>query len=245
MGVFSERQRSIAIVTIAMVVLQVTASVMFLAVYDFDVKALAANPGALPARGAEVAGLLRLGGLVDLLGYLALAPVVLYLHLRLGAVASERVKAWGLVNLLTVSGLGFVLVGSVGAALYASVGPPLIDASASGSETAAAAHVAFAALGNGIVVGLWGTLEQLLLGVWLIGAGWLMRNEGRAFGWLAVIAGIGALSYATRTGLSGHPPGDLTAPLDIVIFAGFGLFFAWLVWVAVRLWQGRQAGSVR
>lgn len=239
MGVFSERQRSIALVTLAMVVLQVAASLMFLAVYDFDVKGLAANPGALPTRGSEVAGLLRLGGLVDMLGYLALAPVVLYLRLRLSAAASERVKAWGPVNLLTVSGLGFVLVGSIGAVLYSSVGPPLIDASASGSETAAAAHVAFVALGNGVGVGLWGTLEQLLLGVWLIGVGWLMRAEGRAFGWLAVIAGIGALSYGARTGLSGHPPGDLAAPLDILILSAVGLLFAWLVWVAVRLWQGR------
>jgi len=237
MGVFSERQRSIAVVTLAMVVLQVAASLMFLAVYDFDVKALAANPGALPARGPDVAGLLRLGGLVDMLGYLALAPVVLYLRIRLTAVTTQRIKASGVVNLLTVSGLGFVLVGSIGAVLYASVGPPLIAASASGSETAAA-HIAFAALGYGVVVGLWGTLEQLLLGVWLIGVGWLMRAAGRAVGWLAVVAGIGALSYAARTGLSGHPPGDLTAPFDILIFAAFGLFFAWLLWVAVRLWQG-------
>ena len=239
MGVFSERQRSIAGAALAFVVLDAVASVMFLAVYDFDVRTLAANPGALPARGSEVAGLLRWGGLIDMLGYLALAPVVLYLNVRLNVAAPERVKAWGLVNLLAASGLGFVLIGSIGAVLYASVGPALIDASASGSATVAAAHIAFAALGYGVVVGLWGTLEQLLLGVWLIGVGWLMRAEGRAFGWLAVIAGVGSLSYAARTGLSGHPPGDLTAPLDILIFSAVGLLFAWLVWVAVRLWQGR------
>jgi len=239
MGVFSARQPSIAVMALAFVVLEVLASVMFLAVYDFDVTTLAANPGALPARGSEVAVPLRWGGLVDMLGYLALAPVVLYLHRRLGAASTERVRAFGLVNVTTFSGLGFALVGSIGAVLYASVGPPLLDASASGSETATAARVAFAVLGNGVIVGLWGTLEQLLLGVWLIGVGWFVRAEGRAFGWLALVAGIGALSYGARTGLSGHPPGDLTAPIDLVIFAAFGLFFAWLIWVAVRLWQGR------
>jgi hypothetical protein len=238
-SVFSERPRSVALVTVAFVVLEVVASLVFLAVYDFDVKTLAANPGALPARGPDVAGLLRLGGLVDMLGYLALAPVVLYMHRRLDAAASERVRALGLVSLLTFGGLGFVLVGSIGAVLYASVGPALLEASASGSETATAARVAFAALGNGVIVGLWGTLEQLLLGVWLIGVGWLLRAEGRLFGWLAVVAGAGALSYGAKTGLSGRPPGDLTAPLDILIFTAFGLFFAWLVWVAVRLWRGR------
>ena len=239
MRVFSERQQSLALVALAFVVLDVVASVMFIAVYDFDVRRFAANPGALPGRGSEVAGLLRWGGVVDMLGYLALAPIVLYLHGRLGATASERVRASGLVGLLTMSGLGFVLVGSIGAVLYASVGPPLLDASAAGSETATAARVAFAALGNGVLVGLWGTLEQLLLGIWLIGVGWLMRTEGRTFGWLAVVAGGGALSYAAKTGLTGHPPGDLTAPLDILIFGAVGLLFAWLVWVAIRLWQGR------
>jgi hypothetical protein len=236
--VFSERQPSLALVTLAMVVLEVMASVMVAAVYDFDATALAADPGMFPARGSEVAGLLRWGGVVDMLGYLALAPIVLYLHGRLGATVSERVRASGLVSLLTSSGLGFVLVGSIGAVLYASVGPPLLDASAVGSETAAA-RVAFAALGNGVLVGLWGTLELPLLGVWLIGVGWLMRAEGRAFGWLAVVAGVGALSYGARTALSGRPPVDFTAPLDLLILGALGLFFAWLVWLAVRLWEGR------
>jgi len=237
--VFSERHPSVALVTLAMVVLDVVASVMFIAVYDSDALALAANPGVLPARGSEVAALLRWGGVVDMLGYLALAPVVLYLHGRLNATVSERVGALGLVSLVTFSGLGFVLVGSIGAVLYASVGPPLLDASAAGSETATAARVAFAALGNGVLVGLWGTLEVPLLGVWLIGVGWFVRAEGRAFGWLAIAAGLGALTYGARTGLSGHPPVDITAPLDIVIVSALGLFFAWLVWLAVRLWQGR------
>jgi hypothetical protein len=239
MGVFSVRQRYVALVVLAFVVLDVVASVMFVVVYNFDATALAANPGVLPARGSEVAGLLRWGGVVDMLGYLALAPLVLYLHGRLGATVSERVRALGVVSVLTFSGLGFVLVGSIGAVLYASVGPPLLEASAVGSETAAAARVAFAALGNGVLVGLWGTLELPLLGVWLIGVGWLARAEGRSFGWLAVVAGIGAMSYGAKTGLSGHPPADLTAPIDILIFGAVGLFFAWLVWLAIRLWQGR------
>ena len=239
MGVFSERQRPLALVTLAMVVLEVVASVMVAAVYDFDATALAADPGTFPTRGSEVAGLLRWGGVIDMLGYLALTPIVLYLHGRLGATVSERVRASGLVNLLTFNGLGFVLVGSIGAVLYASVGPPLLDASAVGSETAAAARVAFAALGNGVLAGLWGTLELPLLGAWLIGVGWLMRAEGRAFGWLAAVAGVGALSYGARTALSGRPPIDFTAPLDLIILGTVGLFFAWLVWLAVRLWQGR------
>ena len=47
------------------------------------------------------------------------------------------------------------------------------------------------------------------------------------------------LAYGLRTGLSGRPPVDLTSPLDYLTFAGFGLFFVWAIWLAIRLWQGR------
>jgi len=239
MRVFSERQPSVALAALAFVVLDVVASLMVAAAYDFDAVALSTNPGAIPVRGADVANLLRWGAVVDLLGYLALAPVVLYLHGRLSAALSDGVRASGLVSLLTFGGLGFVFVGSIGAVLVASVGPPLLDGSAAGPETAAAARVAYTALATGVLVGLWGTLELFLLAVWLIGVGLLVRAEGRAFGWLAVVAGVGALSYSARTGLSGHPPVDVTAPLDLLIMSAVGLLFAWLVWLAVRLWQGR------
>ena len=239
--VFSDRQRVVALVALAQVALDVVASVLFLAVYDFNFGALAADPGTFPVRGADVAGLLRWGAVVDMLAYLALAPVVLYVHRRLSAGVSERVAAVGLVSLLTFGGLGFSLAGAIGAALYASVGPPLLEVSVGAPATATAARVAFAALADGVTVGLWGTLEWLLLGVWLIGVGWLVRAEGRAFAWLAVVAGVGALAYAARTGLTGHTPGDFSNPLDIVLFGGLGLFVAWLVWVAVRLWRGTSS----
>jgi len=239
MHVFGERRQSLALMGVALVILEVVASVTFLAAYDFDVKTLGSNPGALPARGAEVAGLLRLGTIVDMLGYLAFAPIVLYLHRRLSAAVSDGVRMLGLPSLLTFCGLGFVLVGSIGAVLYASAGPPLLEASSGGSASATAARIAFAALGNGVSAGLWGTLEQLLLAVWLIGVGWLVRAEGRAFASLAMVAGLGALSYAARTGLTGHPPADITAPLDLLTFGALGLFLGWLLWLAVRLWQGR------
>jgi hypothetical protein len=238
--IFGERQRAVAIAALVMVGLEILASVMFLAVYDFDIRALAADPGALPLRGPEVATLLRLGGLVDMLGYLALAPLVVYLDGRLRRAVSGQGRDQWLVGLLTFGGLSFSLVGSIGAVLFASVGPPLLEATSAGSETATAAKVAFAVLGNGVNIGLWGTLEWLSLGTWLIGVGWLVRAEGRAFGWLGVVTGIGAFVYAARSGLSGHPPADFTSPLDLVTFAIFGLFFVWVIWLAARLWKGAQ-----
>lgn len=239
MRVFAERQPVLALVVVAMVILEVIASAMFLALYDFDIGVLAADPAAVPARGPEVSTLLRWGAVVDMLGYLALAPVVVYLRGRLTTAASEGRRGSWVVDLLTFGGLGWVLVGSIGAALWASAGPPLLEASVAGSTSAEAAGVAFAAVANAVNVGLWGTLEWLLLPVWLVGVGWFVRAEGRAFGSLAVLAGVGDLAYGVRTGLSGRPPVDLTSPLDYLTFAAFGLFFVWAVWLAIRLWQGR------
>jgi hypothetical protein len=239
MRVFAERQPYLALVALAMVILEIVASVMFLALYDFDIGVLAADPAAIPARGPEVATLLRWGAVIDMLGYLALAPIVVYLHGRLMTPAPEQGRRSWVVDLLTLGGLGWVLVGSIGAALWASAGPPLLEASVAGSKTAEAAGVAFAALANAVNVGLWGKLEWLLLPVWLIGVGWLVRTEGRSFGWLAILAGVGGLVYGVRTGLSGRPPVDLSSPLDILTLAGFGLFFVWAIWLAMRLWLGR------
>jgi hypothetical protein len=240
MRVFTERQRFLALVALAMVALEITASAMFLALYDFDIGVLAANPAAVPARGPEVATLLRWGAVVDMLGYLALAPIVVYLRGRLTSSSSEQGRPLWVIDLLTFGGLGWVLIGSIGAALWASAGPPLLAASAASSEAASVAGaIGFMTLATAVNVGLWGTLEWLLLPVWLIGVGWLVRTEGRAFGWLAVLAGVGGLAYGLRTGLTGRPPVDLTSPLDLLTFAGFGLFFVWAVWLAIRLWQGR------
>src|SRR5438128_919833 len=97
------------------------------------------------------------------------------------ALASTMFLAVYDFDIAAFGGLGFVLVGSIGAVLWASVGPPLLEASAAGSASALGARVAFGALSTAVYVGLWGTLEQLLLGGWLIGVGWLVRAEGRAF----------------------------------------------------------------
>lgn len=239
MRVFSERQPAVAVAAVAFVVLSnVVASTMVLAVYGFDVGAFGAHVGTFPVRGPAVADLLRWAGLIDMVGYLAAVPVVLYLGRRLKK-GSEPSRRRDLVDLLTVMGLAFVLVGAIGAVLLAAEGPVLLQASTVGPVEAAAARVSFAALANAVYVGLWGTLELLLLGIWLIGVAWLVRAEGRAFAWLGMLAGVGALAYATRTGLTGQTPAAIAGPLDVLIFGAVGLLVVWMVWLAARLSLGR------
>jgi hypothetical protein len=227
----AERRPLIALAALAFVLLNnVIASTLVIAAYGFDLS-LFADPGALVGRQLGTADLLRWGALIDLLGYLALAPVVLYMY--------GRHRDYGLgARLVAFSGLGFVLVGAIGAALLGSAGPWLLQAPTTDAQALAAARTAFASLQTIVVVGLWGTLEQVLLAGWLIGSGWWERAENRAFGYVGAGAGFGALGYALRTGLIGAPPLPIDGPLDVAIMAGVGLLPIWILWLAVRLLKG-------
>lgn len=236
--VFAERQPAVAVSALAFAVLNnVVASIMFLAVYGFDLSVFA-DRGALVDRGPGVADLLRWAAVIDMVGYLALAPVVLYLHRRM-ILAAERLGRRGLVAPLTFCGLAFVLVGSIGAVLMASVGPALLKAGAGEPVAGIAARVAFEALASAVYVGLWGILELLLFGVWLIGLARFVRAEGRIFAGLSTVVGVGAVAYASRTALTGRLPTDNLAPVDILILGAVGLIAVWAVWLAARLWRGR------
>ena len=70
--------------------------------------------------GQAITWIAFLGSIVAGLAYLALAPVVLHLHSRLIAVVAGRGESTGVVNLVTFGGLGFSLVGAIGAALFGS-----------------------------------------------------------------------------------------------------------------------------
>jgi hypothetical protein len=236
--VFAERQPAVATSALAFAVLNnMVASTMFLAVYGFDL-ATFADRGALVDRGPGVADVLRWAAVIDMVGYLALAPVVIYLHGRL-ILAAERVGHPGLVGPLTFCGLAFVLVGSIGAVLMASVGPALLEAGTREPLARTAARVAFEALASAVYVGLWGILELLLFGAWLIGIARFVRAEGRLFSGLTTVVGVGAVAYAARAGLTGRLPTDDVAPVDILILGALGLIVVWAVWLAARLWRGR------
>ena len=162
----------------------------FLTAYDFEPGRLTDLPSIVG--DAEAAATLRWAGLADMLAYLPVAPMVIYLHRRLAERAPE------LIGVLTFGGLAYVLLGSLGGTLFATVGPPLV---ADGSE---AARVVFAAFADVVTITLGGTLE-IGFGVWLIGVGWLLRRDSAALGYFGVVAGIGSLLSAARTGSPGGP----------------------------------------
>jgi hypothetical protein len=231
---FVERQPAVAAATIAFVVLNVgVASGLFWALYGFDLGAFG-HPEALLGRNGEAAAVWRFAGLVDMVSYLLFAPAVIYLHGRFTAVASQPAgQAW-VARLVTGSGLGFVLVGAIGATLMASVGPPLLEL---GQTDPTAARVAFLVLLSGVVVGLWGTLELLLLGVWLAGLTWWVRGEDRLLAATAAIAAVGVCGYAAQAGLTGQLPLDRPGPLQLAIIGAVGFLPLAAILIAARLWR--------
>jgi hypothetical protein len=236
--VFVGGQRAVALVAVGAVILQATAGVAFALVHRFDM-AHTTDLTSLAARGPGTAGFFRAALLVDMLGYLAVAPVVLHLHTRLRAAGPGSEGLVLLLRVATFAGVAFSLVGAIGAALIASVGPPLIDTAIGGGPSAGPARVVFEAISNGVYVGLWGPLNWLSLGIWVGAVGWLTRREGRPFAALGILVGAGALAYAVRVGLSGRSPTETGEPIDLVVTSALGLFIAWELWLAARIWIGR------
>lgn len=232
--VFIERQPAVAATTIAFVVLNVgVASGLFWALYGFDLGAFG-HPEALLGRNGETAAVWRIASMADMVSYLLFAPAIIYLHGRFSAVASQPAGHAWVAWLVTGSGLGFVLVGAIGAALMASVGPPLLEL---GQTDPAAARVAFLTLLSGVGVGLWGTLELLLLGVWLAGFMWWVRGEDRLIAGTAAIASAGVCGYAAKAGLTGQLPLDRPGPIELAIIGAVGFLPLAAILIAANLWR--------
>ena len=231
---FGERERLVAAALATSVVLTLGAGILVPAAFAFDIGALA-HPGSIVDKGPGVAHLLRWAALLDMVSYFPLAPVVVYVHHRL------RSRNPALLTLLTAGGLAYVLIGSLAGVLLASVGPPLIEgyATASGAGREAA-RLLLEALGNSTLVGLWGILELIPLGLWFIGVGWLVWTEWRRFAALSVLVGVALLAASLRTALTGRSLVDIGGPLDFVILGASGLIFVWEIWLGVQLWRGSR-----
>ena len=123
------------------------------------------------ASGPTGASLIRWGSLIDMFGYLSIAPVVLYLGDRYG---SARYA-----DLFAVAGLAVVVIGSIGAASMATAAPPMISDYAAGSAAQKQSIIpAFATLYRLVVVGLWQTLETIPAAIWLLGTASVARRDG-------------------------------------------------------------------
>lgn len=122
------------------------------------------DPAALLTGGASGATLLQWASVVDLFGYLLVAPLVVYLYLRF--------RDDPRMVLYTAAGFAYILVGALGAVIFLAAGPMLLrDYAPAGGAQQVAVTTTFTALYQIVVIGLWQTLESIAGGVWLLGSG--------------------------------------------------------------------------
>ena len=132
---------------------------------------LSVEPSKLLASGPTGASLIRWGSLIDMFGYLCIAPVAVYLR--------DRYASARYIDLFAASGLAVVVIGSIGAASMATAAPPLIYDYAAASVTQQQALLpGFATLYRAVVLGLWQTLETIPATIWLLGTASAARRQG-------------------------------------------------------------------
>jgi hypothetical protein len=183
------------------------------------------NPFIFLSVGPDGANLLRWGLILDMLGYyLPLLPLAIFIQEWLKA----KSPIW--VRFYTSCGLGYILIGATGAVTLAVVQPPLINAYAQAStEQRAVLETIFGAIWNIIYGGIWNILGELLVGIWLLGVGLLLRSERRAFGIVSMIIGISALldSLGNILGIEG------------VALVGLSIYIIlapiWALWLGIDL----------
>jgi hypothetical protein len=180
------------------------------------------NPILALSVGPDGASLLRWGMIFDMFGfYLLLLPIAIFLWRWLGA----RDPDW--VRFYTACGLGYILIGAIGASIFAAVHQPLAAAYVHASaEERAVLEIVRSTIVNLVYGGMWNILEVILAGIWFLGIGLLLRAERRIFSIVSVILGIAALLDSF---------GNIAS---VEVLASLGLYIYLLLAPIWALWLG-------
>jgi len=209
------------------VVLGGISDLLYVVAYQFRLDWLA-EPARLIAAPEASAEILRWAALTDLFSYyLPTAVVALGLH------AALRWRGPVLADVATLAALGYVLAGSVATSALAMGGPMLMHATAhSGADHEAIAAV-FGTLLEIVFRGVWQLIDAILLGVWFIGIGLLLRRDQPRLARVSMVFGSLASISAAFNVLG------LGLARDATLGAGFAIWTVWSIWVAVLLWRRR------
>ena len=219
-------QRFAALAAIISFPLALVSMVLSSMATDFNMDATTNLAFWLPwlSAGADAARLLRWAMMLDMFSYyLPLLPVALFLWRWL----RSRSPNW--ILFYTSCGLGYILIGAIGAVILAAVHPPLINAYAQATvEQRYVLETVFRTIWNMVYRGIWSILDELLVGVWFLGIGLLLRGEQRLFSIFSIILGISALL------------GWLGIILDIEALALLGAIYGllvpvWALWLGIDL----------
>jgi hypothetical protein len=173
--------------------------------------------------GPGAARIFHVSMVFDVLAYLVFAPVMVFCWLWL------KRRSEGLVSLLTFCGLSYALLGSVGGVIVDAVLPKMIvdfpaAAPAQQEILRLLARLFYLAIAHGV----WNPLEVLMVSVWFLGFGLLLRREKRGLAILALaVSCLGLLD----------PIGWILGNDVILNIGGVGtvLIPVWTAWFGIDL----------
>ena len=183
------------------------------------------DPTLILSVGLNGANLLRWGLILDMLGYyLPLLPVALFIQHWYRSGTPEWVRFY------TTCGLGYILIGATGAVILAAIQLPLINAYAQASTGQREALESITRiLWNMVYGGMWNILGELLVGIWFLGIGRLLRSERRLLGIVGIITGIAALLDSL----------GMILGIDAIALPGLSVFLLlapiWTLWFGIDL----------
>src|SRR5512140_2179834 len=180
------------------------------------------------ALGAPAAGMFHVSMVLDLLAYLALAPVVMFCWAWL------KNESEGLISLYTFSGLSYSLLGSIGAVVVDAVIPQLmVSYAATPAAQQETLRLITRVLYRAVEHGIWNPLEVLMVSVWFLGIGLVLRRRQRWLGILAIV--IGALGLL-------DPVGWMVGSDTVLSMGAFSniLIPVWTAWFGIALLRNPQ-----
>jgi hypothetical protein len=129
--------------------------------------------------------------LLDMFGYyLLLLPLIFYVHQQY-----KFQSSW--TPLITFSGLAYVLIGSIGAAILTALWPELMRDYLTADETNKQFVAGLFKTSTLLVTqGLWNILEVIFASAWWIGLGALLYRENKWLGAMTLTTGLATLADA-------------------------------------------------
>ena len=208
--------------------LGMASNVLFLAAFQFQFDRFF-EPTLIVASGATPAELLRSAAVLDLFGYYLATAVLAYVLWQ-----QLRPRNPLIADLSTMAAVGYAVAGGAAAAVLAMVAPMLMhhytDATAAGQALIAAQ---FAVVLQVVWRAIWQFLDAILLAVWWLGIGWLIRADQPRLSRLSLV-----LAAAAAAGAAANVAG-LSLIRDVLLGVLFVLWTAW--WISLLVVFGRQS----
>lgn len=198
----------------------------------FDLNAIS-DPLLLIQMGPTGAELWYWSMILDILGYyLLIVPLLLFLRAWLRPASPNWTDLFILCVLL------YCVLGAAGAAILATVIPPLMKAYVSADvPQREILEVVFGSYSNAVYRGLWNLLEEFLVGVGWIGIGLLLRAERQQLSLFTIVLGSACLADSLGSALNI----EIMATTGLIVY----LFLApiWAFWLGIDLLRTNPKGT--